>query len=188
MLGNKGFEDDTNCYRLPSFQFSAPFSSGSLTLYIPFQLILALHLLIMQVTSRVFVLLATFPNLLWVVATKAALFRDHFLINAARTFSYGHLMRRWQFLLELLLHQAPMADPLCLSFFLGCSVRLPLMACRFSLLWSRFAENRIVHDDTSRQFGLFSFILGHFFFLGVGLGFSIKWVGVAKFFNLTLSI
>ena len=188
MLGNKGFEDDTNCYRLPSFQFSAPFSSGSLTLYIPFQLILALHLLIMQVTSRVFVLLATFPNLLWVVATKAALFRDHFLINAARTFSYGHLMWRWQFLLELLLHQAPMADPLCLSFLLGCSVRLPLMACRFSLLWSQFAENRIVLGDTSRQFGLFSFILGHFFFLGVGLGFSIKWVGVAKFFNLTLSI
>ena len=51
VLGNKGFEDDTNCYRIPSFQISTPSSSGSLTLYIPFQLILALHLLIMQVIS-----------------------------------------------------------------------------------------------------------------------------------------
>ena len=62
-----------------------PFPRGLLTLYIPFQLILALHLLIMQVTSRVLVPLAALPNLLWVVATKAALFIGHFLINAART-------------------------------------------------------------------------------------------------------
>ena len=145
------------------------------------QLILALHLLIMQVTSRVLVPTAAFPNLLWVAATKAALFRGHFLINAARTFSCGHLMRRWQFLLELLLHQAIMADPLCLSFFLGCSARLPLMVCRFSLLWSRFVENKIVLGDVSRQFGLSSFILC------VGLGLSIKWAGVAKFFNPTIA-
>ena len=95
----------------------------------------------------------------------------------------GHLMRMWQFLLELLLHQAPMFDLLYLSFFLGCSVRLPLMACRSSLLWSRSAKNKIVLNGASWQFGLSSFALGHFFFLDVGLGSSIKWVGVAKFFN-----
>ena len=96
-------------------------------------------------------------------------------------------MRRWQFLLQLLLHQVPMANPLCLSFFLGCFAMLPLMACCFSLLWSRFAENRIVLGNASRQFGPSSFVLGHFFFLGVGLGLSIKWVEVAKFFDPTIA-
>ena len=44
----------------------------------------------------------------------------------------GHLMRKWQFLPELLLHQAPMADPQYLSFFLGCYASMPLVACRSS--------------------------------------------------------
>ena len=92
-------------------------------------------------------------------------------------------MRRWQFLLELLLLQASMANSLYLSFFLGCSARLPLMACRSSLLWSRLAENRIVLGGASWQFGLSSFALGHFIFLNVGLGLSIKLAGVAKFFD-----
>ena len=76
-----------------------------------------------------------------------------------------------------------MADPLYLSFFLGCSIRLPLMACRSSLLWSRLAENRIVFGDTSSQFGLSLFVLGHFFFLVIDFGLSIKWTEVAKFFD-----
>ena len=96
-------------------------------------------------------------------------------------------MWRRQFLLELLLHYAPMADPLYLSFFLGCFGRLLSMACCSSLLWSRLAENRIVFSDVSWQFGLSSFVLGHFFLLGVGLGLSIKWVGVAKFLDPTIA-
>ena len=97
-------------------------------------------------------------------------------------------MRRWQFLIELLLHQALMVDPLYLSFFLGCSARLPLMACYSSLLWSRLAENKIVLDNASWQFGLSSFVLRHFFFLGVGFELSIKCAGVAKFFDPIKSI
>ena len=65
--------------------FRSPILGGSLTLYTSFQSILALHLLIMQVINRVLVPSATFPNPLWVAATKTALFRGHFLINAART-------------------------------------------------------------------------------------------------------
>ena len=76
----------------PVFSISnspSPFTGGFLTLYILFQSILALHLLIMQVTTRVSVPSATFPNLQWVAATKTALFRGHFLINAARTLVVG---------------------------------------------------------------------------------------------------
>ena len=69
----------------PFFSFFFSFTGGFLTLYIPFQLILAFHLLIMQVTTWMLVLSAAFPNLLWVAATKVALFKGHFLINAART-------------------------------------------------------------------------------------------------------
>ena len=63
----------------------SPILGGSLLLYTPFQLILTLHLLIMQAITWVFVPSATFPNPLWVAATKAALFRGYFLINAAKT-------------------------------------------------------------------------------------------------------
>ena len=55
-----------------------------------------------------------------------------------------------------------------------------------SRIWD--AENRIVLDNVSRLFGLSLFVLGHFFLLGMGLGLSIKWAGVVKFFNPTLLI
>ena len=38
------------------------------------------------------------------------------------------------------------------------------------------------------QFGPYSFVLGHFFFLGVGLGLDMKWVGVVKLFGPALII
>ena len=60
------------------------------------------------------------------------------------------------------------------------------MACRFSLLGSRLAEDRIVLDNVSWQFRLSLFVLGHFFLLSVDLGLSIKWAMVVKFFGLTL--
>ena len=47
------------------------------------------------------------------------------------------------------------------------------------------AENRIVLGNVSRLFGLSLFVLGHFSIFDVGLGFSIKWAGVAKFFGPT---
>ena len=96
-------------------------------------------------------------------------------------------MWRWQLILELLLHYTPMAASLHLCFSLGRSGRLLLVACHFLLPWSRFAENRIVLGDVSWQFGLSSFILGHFFLLSVGLGLDMKWVGVAKFFGPTIA-
>ena len=61
------------------------------------------------------------------------------------------------------------------------------MAYRSSLLGSRLAENKVVLGNVSWQFGLSSFVLGHFFLLGVGLGLSIKWVGVAKFLDPTIA-
>ena len=50
------------------------------------------------------------------------------------------------------------------------------------------AKDRIVLDDAAWQFGLSSFILGLFFLLGMGLGLSIRWAGVTKFFDLTIII
>ena len=48
------------------------------------------------------------------------------------------------------------------------------------------AESRIVLGNVSRLFGLSLFILGNFSLLGVGLGLSIKWAGVVKFFGPTI--
>ena len=61
------------------------------------------------------------------------------------------------------------------------------MACCSSFLWSRLAEDRIVLSDVSWQFGLSLFILGRFSLLGMGLGLYIKWVGVAEFFDPTIT-
>ena len=49
------------------------------------------------------------------------------------------------------------------------------------------AENRIVLGDVSGPFRLSSFILGHFFLLGMGLGLSIKWARDVKFFDPTIA-
>ena len=48
------------------------------------------------------------------------------------------------------------------------------------------AESRIVLGNVSRLFG-FSLFVRHFSFLGVGLGLSIKWAGVVKFFGPIIS-
>ena len=71
------------------FSFFFSFLEGFLHYISPFSLILALHLLIMQVATWVLVPSAAFPNLLWVAATKIVLFRGHFLINAARLLGVG---------------------------------------------------------------------------------------------------
>ena len=67
--------------------------------------------------------------------------------------SCGYLMRRWQLILELLFHYSPMVVLLHLCFPLGCSGKLPLVACRLLLSWFRFAENKIVLGHVSWQFG-----------------------------------
>ena len=102
--------------------------------------------------------------------------------------SCGYLIRRWQLILELLFHYSPIAVLLHLCFPLGCSGKLPLVACRFLLSWFRFAENKIVLGNVSWQFGLFSFVLRHLFLLGMGLGFDMKWVGVSRFFGPIIAL
>ena len=102
--------------------------------------------------------------------------------------SCGYLMRRWQLILELLFHYSPMAVSLHLWFPLGRSGRLPLVACHFLPLWSRFIENKIALDNVSWQFGPSSFVLRHFFLLGMGLRLDMKWARVAKSFGPTINI
>ena len=102
--------------------------------------------------------------------------------------SCGHLMRRCQFLLELLLLHTPMVDSLHLCFPLRRSRRLPLAACRFFLPWSRFTEDRIVLGNVSWQFGPSSFVFEHFFLFWRGLGLDMKPAGVAKFFGSTIAL
>ena len=57
-----------------------------------------------------------------------------------------------------------------------------------SLLGYGLAEDRIVLGYVSGPPRLSLFVLGHFFLLGVGLGLSIRWAGVAKFFDPTMPI
>ena len=54
-----------------------------------------------------------------------------------------------------------------------------------SLLGFGLAEDTIVLGDVSGPFGPSLFVLGHFFLLGVGLGLSMRWAGVVKFFDPT---
>ena len=99
--------------------------------------------------------------------------------------SCGYLIRRWQLLLGLLFYHASMADPLGLESPLGSLRGLPLATWRFPLLWFWSAKDRVVLDSISWQSRFPSFILGHFFLLGMGLEFDMKWVGVSRPFGLT---
>ena len=87
----------------------------------------------------------------------------------------------------MLLHHTLMADLLHLYFPLGRFRRLPLAACHFFLPWPRFVEDRIVLGNVYWQFGPSSFVFGHFFLLGVGLGLDMKWTEVAKLFGPTIA-
>ena len=97
-------------------------------------------------------------------------------------------MRMWQPFLESLLHHALIVDPLCWSFCLGCLRGLSLGVCHFLLSWPWLVEDRVVLDDVSQQFGPSLFVLEGFFFLGVGLGLDMRWVGVARPFGTTIAL
>ena len=57
-----------------------------------------------------------------------------------------------------------------------------------SLLGSGLSKDRIVLGDVSGPLGLSLFVIGHYFLLGVGLGLSMRWTGVVKFFDPTIYI
>ena len=80
-----------------------------------------------------------------------------------------------------------MVVPQYLSFFLGRSGRLSLMVGHSSPLGSGWAKDKIVLSDVSEPLGPSLFILGHSFLLGVGLGLSMRWVRVVKFFDPTIA-
>ena len=100
----------------------------------------------------------------------------------------GYLIQRWQLLLGLLFYHAPMADPLGSESPLGSSKGLLLAMWRLPLLWFWSAEDRVVLDSISWQFGFPSFILGHFFLLGMGLGLDMKCAGICQSFSPTYVI
>ena len=102
--------------------------------------------------------------------------------------SCRYLIQRWQFLPELLFYHAPMAGPLGLELPLGCSRGLPLAAWHFSLPWFWSAEDRVVLDNISWQFGFSLFVLGHFFLFGMGLELDMKWAGIPRSFGPTKKI
>ena len=62
------------------------------------------------------------------------------------------------------------------------------MASHSSLLGFGLVEDTIVLSDVSGPFGSSLFVLDHFFLLGVGLGFSMRWARVVKFFDPIISI
>ena len=183
-LVTKVFQDDINCNRLSSLRSPPPFLEGFLHNISPFRW--------------------SWPSICWSCRslleclshlppspTSCELQQPRQYYSGVisllmrQIISCGHLMWRWQILLELLLHHAPMAGPLCWSFFLGCPERLSLRACHPSFLRSRLAKDRIVLGNVSWQFGLFLSILGRFFLLDMGLGLCMKWVEAAEFFDPT---
>ena len=121
-------------FSLPALFPWSPILGGSLSLYTSFQSILTLHLLIVQVITRVLVPSATFPNPLWVATTKAALFRGPFLINAARTLVRRIKCRGDSFSLNCSYTIPPCASYCTHPFFEERSGRLPLTTCYSFLL------------------------------------------------------
>ena len=63
--------------------------------------------------------------------------------------SCGYLIRRWQFLLELLFYHTPMTGPLGSELPLGCSKGLPLAMWCFPLPWFWSAEDRVILSSIS---------------------------------------
>ena len=61
------------------------------------------------------------------------------------------------------------------------------MAGRSSLLGYGLAEDRIVLGYISGPLGLSLFVFGHSFLFGAGLGLSMRWAGVVKFFDPTIA-
>ena len=119
-----------------------------LTLYSSLWTILVLHLLVIHAYTWVHVPSATPSNVLWVAITQIALSRGHVHINGVRMLTVG-IYCGGDNLSWKPLHYTPMAVSLHLHFPLGRFGRLPLVACRFLLPWSQFAENRIVLDNVS---------------------------------------
>ena len=87
-----GYRDTLDYYSILSFFFQTPFHGGSLTLYIFFLIILIQHLSIIWAFTWVFVPSDTLPSFLWVVVTKATLFRGLLHINVARKVATLHSM------------------------------------------------------------------------------------------------
>ena len=63
---------------------------------------------------------------------------------------------------------------------LGSFRGLPRATWRLPLLWSWSAEDKVVLGSIFWQSGFPSFVLGHFFLLGVGLGLDMKWAGLCQ--------
>ena len=75
-----------------------------------------------------------------------------------------------------------MADPLGLESPLGSLRGLPLAMWCLLLLWFWSTEDRVVLGSIFWQSGFPSFVLWHFFLLGVGLGLDMEWAEVSRSF------
>ena len=73
-----------------------------------------------------------------------------------------------------------MTDPLGSESPLGSSRGLLLAMWCLPLLWFWSAEDRVILGSISWQSGFPSFILRHFFLLGMGLVLDMKWAGLCQ--------
>ena len=88
-----GYWDNLDCYSVFSLFFWSPSHEGSSTFYNSFMIILTLFLLIIWIHTWLPIPLDTPFSLLWVVVTKAVLFRGFLHINAVRKVVTMHIMR-----------------------------------------------------------------------------------------------
>ena len=91
------YHNGLDCFTIFSFSFSIPHSmKGSFTLYILLWIIFTLHLLIIRISTWVFVPSDTLSSSLWVAIAKVILFRGLLHINVDRKVVAVHLMWWWQ--------------------------------------------------------------------------------------------
>ena len=109
---------------LSSIIFRSSIHEGSLTLYSSFWTILILHLLVIWVSTWVYVPSDTLSCLLWVVIAKIALFKGLLHINAIRKLVIGHSMQWQQLFLRYFLTSILPIRLRCMSF----SVEFPKMS------------------------------------------------------------
>ena len=89
----KVFRGGRDCNRLSSF-FLSPLLGGQFPLYIPFPLILAVHLLIIQVATGVPVPSTAPPQLAVSCGKQGGTIQGSFLHKCGQTVNCKHLMRR----------------------------------------------------------------------------------------------
>ena len=167
---------------LPPVSGPPPLWVVFVVIYSSLPFIFLLHLSVIHAYPQVHVPSAILSGALWVAVAPIALSRGHIHIKGGQGVNCVYLIRRWQLFWGCLPTYSLMASPYGLEYLLWSSSGCPWAMWRFFLPWFWPAKDRVVLGSTFWQFGFPSFVPGHFFLLGVGLGLRMEWDEASRTF------